>query len=292
MGAAPEMTEKDFTLLLQCRSTRQVPGVLGIVPLEGQGEDKRHVTHLGCHSDVVTDVDFSPFDDFLLATASADRTPLLLGSSTLARSRALLDQPLAPGVKLWRLPAPGQALPSGPGLLLGPEDTQVEVLQFHPTADGVLVSAAGRAVKVWDAAKQQPLTELVTHGDLVQGAVWSRDGALLATTCKDKQLRIFDPRAKPEVSQSTQAHENSRDGRLVWTGTQEHLVSTGFNQLCSGESAPVPGCMREREVKLWDTRLFSSALTSLTLDTSPRSSEGRVQGREDCCKSACQGNPS
>ncbi|XP_057603776.1 coronin-7 isoform X3 [Hippopotamus amphibius kiboko] len=212
------------------------PGVLGIVPLEGQEEDKRHVTHLGCHSDLVTDLDFSPFDDFLLATASADRT-----------------------VKLWRLQAPGQALPSGPGLVLGPEDAQVEVLQFHPTADGVLVSAAGRAVKVWDAAQQQPLTELAAHGDLVQGAVWSRDGALVGTTCKDKQLRIFDPRTKPKASQSTWAHENSRDGRLVWTGTQEHLVSTGFNQ------------MREREVKLWDTRLFSSALTSLTLDTSPRS---------------------
>ncbi|XP_047636606.1 coronin-7 isoform X6 [Phacochoerus africanus] len=212
------------------------PGVLGIVPLEGQAEDKRHVTHLGCHSDLVTDLDFSPFDDFLLATASADRT-----------------------VKLWRLPAPGQALPSGPGLVLGPEDVLVEVLQFHPSADGVLLSAAGKALKVWDAARQQPLTELAAHGDLVQNAIWSQDGALVGTTCKDKQLRIFDPRAKPEASQSTQAHENSRDSRLVWTGTREHLVSTGFNQ------------MREREVKLWDIRLFSGALASLTLDASPRS---------------------
>jgi len=65
-------------------------------------------------------------------------------------------------VKLWRLPLSGQALPSGPGLLLGPEDAQVEVLQFHPTADGVLLSAAGRAVKVWDATKQQPLTGRAT----------------------------------------------------------------------------------------------------------------------------------
>ena len=56
----------------------------------------------------------------------------------------------------------GQALPSGPELLLGPEDAQVEVLQFHPTADGVLLSAAGRAVKVWDATKQQPLTGRAT----------------------------------------------------------------------------------------------------------------------------------
>lgn len=64
----------------------------------------------------------------------------------------------SPQVKLWRLPAPGQALPSGPGLVLGPEDLQVEVLQFHPTADGVLLSVAGRALKVWDATQQQPLT--------------------------------------------------------------------------------------------------------------------------------------
>ncbi|XP_020012124.1 coronin-7 isoform X2 [Castor canadensis] len=212
------------------------PGVLGITPLESHGEDKRHVAYLGCHSDLVTDLDFSPFDDFLLATGSADRT-----------------------VKLWRLPSPGQALPLLPGIVLGPEELPVEVLQFHPTVDGVLVSAAGRAVKVWDAAKQQPLTELAAHGDLVQSAVWSRNGVLVATACKDKQLRIFDPRARAEAFQSTQAHENSRDSQLAWTGIQEHLVSTGFNQ------------MREREVKLWDTRFFSSALASLTLDTSPRS---------------------
>lgn len=31
--------------------------------------------------------------------------------------------------------------------------------------------------------------------------------------------------------QSTQAHENNRDIRLAWTGMQEHLVSTGFNQV-------------------------------------------------------------
>lgn len=61
-------------------------------------------------------------------------------------------------MKLWRLPASGQALPSVPGLVLGPEPVQVEVLHFHPTADGVLASAAGMAVKVWDVAKHQALT--------------------------------------------------------------------------------------------------------------------------------------
>ncbi|XP_052051806.1 coronin-7 [Apodemus sylvaticus] len=212
------------------------PGVLGIMSLEGREGNKRHVTYLGCHSDLVTDLDFSPFDDLLLASGSADRT-----------------------IKLWRLSGTGDALPSVPGVVLGPEELPVEVLQFHPTADGVLVSAAGRTVKVWDVAKQQPLTELEAHQDLVQSAAWSRDGAIVGTACKDKQLRIFDPRARTQASQSTQAHESNRDIRLAWTGVQEHLVSTGFNQ------------MREREAKLWDTRRFSSALASVTLDTSPGS---------------------
>ena len=84
-----------------------------------------------------------------------------------SRTRSFLQ------VKLWRLPAPDGLLPSGPGLVLGPEDVQVEVLQFHPTADGILVSAAGRTVKVWDAAKQQPLTGMGhTHCPSLGSPVW------------------------------------------------------------------------------------------------------------------------
>lgn len=76
-------------------------------------------------------------------------------------------------MKLWRLLAPGQALPSVPGLVLGPEPVQVEVLQFHPTADGILVSAAGTAVKVWDVAKQQALTGRSRSGHPSPGtSIW------------------------------------------------------------------------------------------------------------------------
>ncbi|XP_038618544.1 coronin-7 isoform X1 [Tachyglossus aculeatus] len=211
-------------------------GVLGIVPLESQGGDKRSAAHLGCHSDVVTDFDFSPFDDLLLATGSADRT-----------------------VKLWQLPEAGRDLPSVPAVTLGPEACPVEVLQFHPTAGGVLGNAAGKTVKVWDSAQQQPLTELEAHKDQVQSVAWSPDGALLGTACKDKQLRIFDPRAKPAASQTTEGHRNNKDSRLVWTHSNEHVLSTGFSQ------------MREHEVKLWDTRRFSNSLASFVLDTSPGS---------------------
>ncbi|XP_068764891.1 coronin-7 isoform X3 [Struthio camelus] len=211
----------------------ETTGVLGIVPLECQDGDKRTVSQLCCHSDVVTDFDFSPFDQLLLATGSADEM-----------------------VKVWRLPESGQDMPAGAGLTLGPVGCPVDVLQFHPTADGVLASGAGKRAAVWDVGQQQPLTDLESHGDQLQSLSWKQDGRLLGTSCKDKKLRIFDPRASPAASQSVQGHENNKDSRLLWMGASDYLISVGFSQ------------MREREVKLWDTRKFSSATHSLTLDTS------------------------
>uniref|UniRef100_A0A7M4E3H1 Coronin n=1 Tax=Crocodylus porosus TaxID=8502 RepID=A0A7M4E3H1_CROPO len=203
------------------------------VSLDCQDGGKRAVSQLHCHSDTVTDFDFSPFDQLLLATGSADKT-----------------------VKVWCLSENGQDLPASAGVILGPEGCQVDMLQFHSTADGVLASGAGRRVKIWDVAQQQSLTELESHGDQLQSLAWKQDGALLGTSCKDKKLRIFDPRAKPTASQSVQGHENNKDSRLIWMDASDYLLSVGFNQ------------MREREVKLWDTRRFSHSLLSCALDSS------------------------
>ncbi|XP_075575030.1 coronin-7 [Pelecanus crispus] len=212
----------------------EAAGVLGIVPLECEDGGKRTVSQLCCHSDVVTDFDFSPFDQLLLATGSADEM-----------------------VKVWRLPESGQDMPGSAGLTLGPGKGSVDMLQFHPTADGVLASGAGKQVTVWDVGQQQPLTALDSHGDQLQSLAWKRDGRLLGTSCKDKKLRIFDPRASPSASQSVPGHENNKDSRLLWMGSSDCLISIGFSQ------------MREREVKLWDMRQFSGAMLTVALDTSP-----------------------
>uniref|UniRef100_A0A7M4E380 Coronin n=1 Tax=Crocodylus porosus TaxID=8502 RepID=A0A7M4E380_CROPO len=203
-------------------------GVLGIVSLDCQDGGKRAVSQLHCHSDTVTDFDFSPFDQLLLATGSADKT-----------------------VKVWCLSENGQDLPASAGVILGPEGCQVDMLQFHSTADGVLASGAGRRVKIWDVAQQQSLTGsapemLAVHKPLVVSLFFPQD----------KKLRIFDPRAKPTASQSVQGHENNKDSRLIWMDASDYLLSVGFNQ------------MREREVKLWDTRRFSHSLLSCALDSS------------------------
>nr|XP_021147479.1 coronin-7 [Columba livia] len=212
----------------------EAAGVLGIVPLECKDGGKRTVSQLCCHSDVVTDFDFSPFDQLLLATGSVDET-----------------------VKVWRLPESGQDMPSSAGLTLGPGAAPVDMLQFHPTADAVLASGAGKRITIWDVGQQQPLTALDMHGDQLQSLAWKGDGRLLGTSCKDKKLRIFDPRASPAASQSVLGHENNKDSRLLWMGSSDCLISIGFSQ------------MRQREVKLWDTRRFSGAMLTMALDTSP-----------------------
>ena len=39
------------------------------------------------------------------------------------------------------------------------------------------------------------LVELSSHTGAVQSFSWRSDGSTLASTCKDKQLRVFDVRA-------------------------------------------------------------------------------------------------
>jgi coronin-7 len=47
---------------------------LYVIPLNDTGRKPKNYPLLHAHSDLVTDVDFSPFDDGLLATGSMDST--------------------------------------------------------------------------------------------------------------------------------------------------------------------------------------------------------------------------
>lgn len=57
------------------------------------------------------------------------------------------------------------------------------------------------------------ISTLQGFGDLVQNVVWSYDGQLLGTACKDRKIRIFDPRANTVVMVSAgvkhRFHSNS-----------------------------------------------------------------------------------
>lgn len=208
-------------------------GILGLTSVKPGSDGQWPVTHISCHSDLVSDMDFSPFDENLLTTCSGDET-----------------------VKLWRLRDPEAAQPSEAELTLHPGHGKLELVLFHPTSSGLLAIGATNSPLVWDTSRPEaPLAVLEQHSDQLQSLSWKQDGSLLASSCKDKMLRVFDPRAQLTPVQSTKGLQNNKDSRILWT-KDDLLLTTGFDM------------MRGREVKLWDSRKLSSSVSSVSLGTS------------------------
>lgn len=81
---------------------------------------------------------------------------------------------------------------------------KVGCIAWHPTANDVLVSAGADAlVVVWNIESGDILFEVDDmHTDLIYSISWNYNGSSLATTCKDKKLRVIDPRTRQLISVS------------------------------------------------------------------------------------------
>ena len=99
-------------------------------------------------------------------------------------------------VKLWRIPETGLSLSglSTPELVLPSQPRRVETVGFHPTADCILASTSFDSLVIWDLIQAKELYNFQDHEDEVQSLAWQHSGQLMATQCKDRQLRILDPR--------------------------------------------------------------------------------------------------
>ncbi|XP_070554407.1 coronin-7-like [Ptychodera flava] len=208
-------------------------GSLAVFPVNDSGRKSKDIPLLHAHSQPVTDLDFSPFDDHLLATASQDCS-----------------------IRIWSLPKGGLTESiSTPELTLPTQGHRIENVLFHTTADNVLATSVFKTVKIWDIVQQEEKLVLEGSTDQIQGISWKQDGTLLATTSKDKMFRIFDPRLQTVVSEAS-SHDNVKDSRVCWLGDRNMVLTTGF------------GRMRERQYYLWDTRNIGQRLSSESVDSS------------------------
>lgn len=207
-------------------------GMLGLSSVKPGTDGQWTVAHVSCHSDVVCDMDFSPFDESFLATCSGDET-----------------------VKLWRLRDPALEQPAEAELTLHPGQGQLELVLFHPTSSGLLAVGSTKSPLIWDTSRRDtPLAVLEQHSDQLHSLSWKQDGSLLASSCKDKMLRVFDPRAQLTPVQSAKSLQSNKDSRILWA-KDAFLLTTGFDM------------MRSREVRLWDSRNLSSSLSFVSLGT-------------------------
>ncbi|KAG8006964.1 Coronin-7, partial [Nibea albiflora] len=251
-------------------------GMLGLSSVKPGSDGQWTVTQFSCHSGsfspfypfvstyLVTDMDFSPFDESLLATCSADET-----------------------VKLWHLCDPELQQPGSPELTLHPGQGRLELVLFHPTSSGLLAVGSNKSPLIWDTNRQDaPLAGKVNPqvvGAEGKPCVYPHDGrdrvvcrlemrchwiysppstlnfniitGLCAIFLKDKMLRVFDPRAQLTPVQSAKSLQSNKDSRILWA-KDDFLITTGFDM------------MRSREVRLWDSRKLSSSVSSVTLSTS------------------------
>lgn len=186
------------------------------------------------HTAEIIDFKFAPFDDSLIATSSADCT-----------------------VKLWQIPEGGlKENTSTPLLDLNGHMKKVTNIEFNPTADNVMLSVGyDNLVKIWDLSQGVEKSSYEGHPDQIQCASWNYDGSLIATTCKDKMLRIVDPRGN-SASPSYPSHQGTKGSRCLFLGKSGKLLTTGFSK------------KSDRQFGIWDPRRMEEALSMVDIDQS------------------------
>ena len=187
------------------------------------------------HTGPVLDTDFHPFNEQVIASAGEDGRILL-----------------------WNIPEQGPTEPSNKhvGELKGHERRIID-LSWNPAVNSLISSAShDMTVRIWDVTAARCKVVLSGHFEAALDQCWSLMGDRLATSCRDKDIRVFDPRKDGKaVLSKSKAHPGIKGTRVAWLGTEEQLVTTGF------------GRASEREVSLWDCRRFDSPITTLTVDS-------------------------
>jgi WD40 repeat protein len=72
----------------------------------------------------------------------------------------------------------------------------------------------------------------VIHKDKIISVSWNKNGELLATCCKDKLVRLLDPRTTEVVATATN-HKNDKDSRVTWLGDSQFVLTSGFDSVRS-----------------------------------------------------------
>lgn len=176
------------------------------------------------HTMKVNDLDFSPFDDALVATGSLDCT-----------------------VKLTRLGDYEKKEESTVELSLEGHEKQVLQVKWHPSAQSILATASqDKTVKLWNTDTEQKAFQ-IGIADKPFSMCWSNNGQYLAVTTKAKDFLIQDPRTDKPLAHLKGCFESTKASRCFFADNVNLVGSSCYNKSA------------KRLLKFWDMRKLDQA---------------------------------
>ncbi|XP_049298037.1 coronin-1C-like isoform X10 [Anopheles funestus] len=206
-----------------------------VIPIATTGRIDFQCCKVIGHAGQILDLKWNPFDDHTIASASDDCT-----------------------IKIWNIPEGGLAsnLTSYVTELVG-HKRKVLHIEWHPTASNVLMSAGfDHTVCVWDVGNtERPLLNVIDcHVDMIYSLAINRDGSMIATTSKDKKLRVIEPRSGIVVSEGI-CHMGTKCSKAVFLDNGR-ILTTGFSR------------HSDRQYAVWDQHDLRKPLTQEVIDSS------------------------
>lgn len=189
------------------------------------------------HAGQIFDLKWNPFNDYQIASASDDCT-----------------------IKLWDIPEGGltSSLSDYSIELLG-HRRKITQLEWHPSTENVLISAGfDNLVIVWDVSPaplngNNILKIIDCHVDQIYSLAINRDGSHIATTSKDKMLRVIEPRSGIVVAQGM-AHNGTKQSRVVFLSDNK-VLTTGFSK------------HSDRQYAIWNQHDLKQPLIAADIDS-------------------------
>ncbi|EAT47509.1 AAEL001360-PB [Aedes aegypti] len=162
---------------------------------------------VGGHKGPVLDIAWCPHNDNVIASGSEDCV-----------------------VKVWQIPDGGLTRTiTEPVVDLVYHQRRVGLVLWHPSALNVLLTAGSdNLIVIWNVGTGEVLVRIECHPDTIYSACWNWDGSQLVTTCKDKKIRILNPRSG-EILTEAIAHEGSKATRAIFL-RHGLIFTTGFNR--------------------------------------------------------------
>jgi len=205
-----------------------------VLPLEKTGRVGTNSSnfHVDGHTSPVLDLAWSPFNDNVIASASEDCT-----------------------VKIWAIPNEGLSEPlREEAVKLVQHEKRALLVSWHPTAEHILASAgADNMIFLWKVDSAEVLVSIDCHSDLPLSLSWNLNGSQFATTCKDKTLRVINPRNGKVIAEKEKAHEGNKSSKCIFLKTGK-VFTLGFSKRC------------DRQYALWDPKSMDKALTHEEID--------------------------